>query len=548
MHHVQSIFVQGPDKGSITERFADTLLSFPRLFIGRTVRVISQKDQIVVGRKIGLDGSREGYLEEKEELKKKGGPAGSLFMECVLSMDSFGVGLLAFGTIGTIGALFLAKAVLISTAILSSAVFAGASVSTALGLGLKAISLETNRRSMAYNLVVGQFLKLENISKNEKAIIKELNKCSKNFSKLEDNIRIQREILACMTIEIRNQESSLKKYFYKIKISKQNRYIGKLENLQKKSILREEFYKKKFEEFTLKESRARDLCQTLVQNYHRVLNPEGQPITVNLAEISSSLFRAIKANDSDLVKQLLKSQKDQLNVQNKNGITPLHEAVKITSKEMIELLLQNGADVNARDKEGKSPLEIAIEKQNLTLIASLLKAKNIQATNDQGVSLIFLVIAQGNEKLLQEFLSHFPHHLEVKNEWGLTPLLFAALLGKAPIVSRLLDNNANLLASTTLEKNTLLHVAASSRNLDTLNLVIERLTKKRVLSLEMKNKDGRTALHLAARTGHLMVIKKLLASGAKQSVVDHFGKRPVDYRPNSYHSQHTSNQIKDLLS
>jgi ankyrin repeat protein len=58
-----------------------------------------------------------------------------------------------------------------------------------------------------------------------------------------------------------------------------------------------------------------------------------------------------------------------VNAKGKFGSTPLHFA---TSKEIAELLIAEGANVNAKDESGKTPLDLAIQVRN-TKIADFLR-------------------------------------------------------------------------------------------------------------------------------------------------------------------------------
>ena len=56
----------------------------------------------------------------------------------------------------------------------------------------------------------------------------------------------------------------------------------------------------------------------------------------------------------------------------KDGTTPLHQAVFSGYKEMAEMLIAKGADVNAKDKHGETPLNWAID-YNQADLADLLR-------------------------------------------------------------------------------------------------------------------------------------------------------------------------------
>ena len=66
-----------------------------------------------------------------------------------------------------------------------------------------------------------------------------------------------------------------------------------------------------------------------------------------------------------------------INAVNINHDTPLHNAIDYNPKniDMIELLLQNGANMNLKDKEGKTPKDLAFECKDLELITMFYEAE-----------------------------------------------------------------------------------------------------------------------------------------------------------------------------
>ena len=71
---------------------------------------------------------------------------------------------------------------------------------------------------------------------------------------------------------------------------------------------------------------------------------------------NSNLHIAVKNNSIKLVKYFLNKNVNPNEV-NKDGQTPLHFALKEGNKDIIDLLLKNGGDVNIRDNEGKKPFD-----------------------------------------------------------------------------------------------------------------------------------------------------------------------------------------------
>jgi ankyrin repeat protein len=65
----------------------------------------------------------------------------------------------------------------------------------------------------------------------------------------------------------------------------------------------------------------------------------------------------------------------QVNAKDKRGRTPLHYAAGSGLTGVARVLLQNGATVNARDNEGLTPLHLAAREGNPKTAAILLAAK-----------------------------------------------------------------------------------------------------------------------------------------------------------------------------
>ena len=70
------------------------------------------------------------------------------------------------------------------------------------------------------------------------------------------------------------------------------------------------------------------------------------------------LFKLIANNQKDKLKFILKNNQENLNIniQDKDGDTPLHIAVFLCNLDIIKILINHGASIQIRDKWGQNPI------------------------------------------------------------------------------------------------------------------------------------------------------------------------------------------------
>ena len=119
--------------------------------------------------------------------------------------------------------------------------------------------------------------------------------------------------------------------------------------------------------------------------------------TKNSQQISKIL---IKNNNKYIVQLLVENEAD-LNDKDINGKTPLHFASEIYDRDIQRLLLRKGADVNACDDNGVTALHLASKNGNKCLVQLLIdKGADVSAQDKDGNTPLSLASGRDIIKIL----------------------------------------------------------------------------------------------------------------------------------------------------
>ncbi|MHC4540586.1 MAG: ankyrin repeat domain-containing protein [Planctomycetota bacterium] len=111
-----------------------------------------------------------------------------------------------------------------------------------------------------------------------------------------------------------------------------------------------------------------------------------------------------------------------VNAKNKDGDTPLIEAAKGADLEIVKLLVAGGADVNAKGNNGVTPLQNAARYGRADIL-ELLSATAAQGRpSDKASETLLLLAAQSCKKDTAKLLIAKGADVNAKNEFGVTPL------------------------------------------------------------------------------------------------------------------------------
>lgn len=187
--------------------------------------------------------------------------------------------------------------------------------------------------------------------------------------------------------------------------------------------------------------------------------------------------RAIQSGAFSNLVDVINRHPEQLNKPDKeNGFTPLHWAVMGNQTNMVKFLLAKGANVNARDPYGMTPLHKAAAF-GCQEIAELLTAHgaDLRAFGTKygviQVTPLHLAAESGFPGLVQLFLdAGVDVNIRTEGKNRVTPLHMAAAKGRAEVVEILLKSGAEVNARD-IKNETPLHWALASDQKETADML-----------------------------------------------------------------------------
>ena len=198
-----------------------------------------------------------------------------------------------------------------------------------------------------------------------------------------------------------------------------------------------------------------------------------------------------------------------LDARNRDGATALHGAAFLGRAKTAELLLENGADPDVRNHRGETPMNgLNTDWETTQFLAGLLRVEIDRESVERGRDQVEAILRRhgagstnrnsdelwsaaktGNIEAVKRFLADNADINAVDSRFGVTPLCWAAFSGRAEIIELLIESGADVNA---------------------------------------KNRDAGTALHGAAFLGQAEAAALLIQNGADTNAKHESGDTPMD--------------------
>lgn len=234
------------------------------------------------------------------------------------------------------------------------------------------------------------------------------------------------------------------------------------------------------------------------------------------------------ANNSLESAELFVDRIKNINVSDRSGATALHHAAFNGNCDMITFLLKKGCEPNAFDKKSRRPLHYAAAIDNSDSIRLLLQAGATTNAHDKGLKTpLHFAAASGSLNALQTLLDNGADITAVDAD-GNNALHMASLHGEDDVIEELLNRDIRLINSANKSGMTALHFAAGSdKGLASLELLVRYPAN--VIHMNARDKQKRTAMHLAAKFARLMCLQELLRHEADPAASDSNMRTPLHY-------------------
>ncbi|CAF1170162.1 unnamed protein product, partial [Didymodactylos carnosus] len=210
--------------------------------------------------------------------------------------------------------------------------------------------------------------------------------------------------------------------------------------------------------------------------------------------------------EQNIFDSILRSNGMLINAQNRDGHTPLHDAVIVDNISFAHYLLVHGADPTITDKDGNTPLHLAASEDNVRMCKLLTKTEiDLTSQNKLGKTSLHLACANQMENVATMLINKMSTNINVVDHKQRTPLHECA------------ENNNGLLAKCLIlhgadenvkdsRGNTLLHLACEKGSFE----LIDTLLKSSNSDLNLLNSDLYSPLSIAILSNHDDVANLLL--------------------------------------
>uniref|UniRef100_A0A1S4GZD0 ANK_REP_REGION domain-containing protein n=2 Tax=gambiae species complex TaxID=44542 RepID=A0A1S4GZD0_ANOGA len=244
----------------------------------------------------------------------------------------------------------------------------------------------------------------------------------------------------------------------------------------------------------------------------RMLLESGADVALSTKSTQETCFHAVAvAGNNDVLTEMISHMsatdiQKAMNRQSSVGWTPLLIACNRGHMDLVNNLLANHARVDVFDNEGRSALHLAAEHGYLQVCDALITNKAfINSKSRVGRTALHLAAMNGYSELVKFLIRDHNAVVDILTLRKQTPLHLAAASGQMNVCKLLLELGANIDATDDVGQKPI-HVAAQNNYSEVAKLFLQQHPNLVMAT----SKDGNTCAHIAAMQGSVKVIEELM--------------------------------------
>jgi ankyrin repeat protein len=207
-------------------------------------------------------------------------------------------------------------------------------------------------------------------------------------------------------------------------------------------------------------------------------------------------------------------------------LSPLHAAASYDDwADVVDKLLLLKYDVNARDRDGNTPLLLAAKFGRIQAVERLLKEAtvNVNYLNDAGETPLVAACDANHTNVVSQLLNAGAVTTTQRHDDGWTALHLAAACNNINMIKMLLQSGADIEAQAKKSNNwTPISIAAGLDAADAVQFLYEKGAQ-----IEITGENGSTTLHAAVWNGAFYVSRLLIGHKASVEKADKMGLLPI---------------------
>ena len=197
-------------------------------------------------------------------------------------------------------------------------------------------------------------------------------------------------------------------------------------------------------------------------------------------------------------------------------------------QDIIKLLVESGANLNASDGTGWSPLTTAVVSGKLKIVSLLISYNlDVNVTTEKGLLSPIHLAGYHKHQDIMKLLIKSGANLNALDGAGYSPLTSAVYHGNLEIVSLLIDYNLDINKADGNGWSPILIAASKGWN-DIFSFLI-----KRGSDINSKEPNGWSTLNMCISRGEFKMVKLLIDSGVDVNLPNKIGSTPLAYAVNN---------------